>query len=118
MASAADTARVREYTWMCRTELDRERLVATVRGVGRARALMFVVLAGVVVGSAGDMGWWPFVVLVGSAVASIYLYRGLDRRRLPEYWAAGGWLTTQLPLGLGIAITGGPPSPAPPSRAT
>ena len=54
IASDADTARVREYTWMCRTELDRERLVTTVRGVGKARALMFVVLAGVVVGSAGQ----------------------------------------------------------------
>ena len=97
---------------MCPTELDRERLVATVYGVGRARALMFVVLAGVVAGSAGDTGWWPFLVLIGAAVASIYLYRGLDRRHRPEYWAAAGWLMTQLPLGVGIAITGGPRSPA------
>ena len=109
---AADKTRVGEYTWMCPTEVDRERLVATVRGVGRARAVMFVILAGVVIGSSGQLGWWPFVVLIGSAVASIYLYRGLDRRRLPEYWAAGGWLMTQLPLGVGIAITGGPRSPA------
>src|SRR5919201_5522316 len=112
MASAADTARVREYTWMCRTELDRERLVATVRGVGRARAAMFVVLAGVVVGSARQTGWWPCAALAGAAVGSIYLYRNLERRRRPEYWAAAAWLVTQLPLGVGIAITGGPRSPA------
>src|SRR2546421_158579 len=36
ITSDADTARVGEYTWMCRTELDRERLVTTVRGVGKA----------------------------------------------------------------------------------
>src|SRR5256714_5019275 len=97
---------------MCRTGLDRERLVTPVRGVGKARALMFVVLAGVVVGSAGQTGWWPVLALIGAAVGSIYLYRNLDRRRRPEYWAAAGWLVTQLPLGVGIAITGGPRSPA------
>ena len=100
------------YTWICPTELDRERLVATVHGVGRARAIMFVVLAGVAAGSARDTGWWPFVVLLGSAVGSIYLYRDLARRRRPEYWAVAGWLVTQVPLAVGIAITGGPRSPA------
>lgn len=97
---------------MCPTELDRERLVATVSGVGRARALMFVVLAAVVAGSAVETGWWPFGVLICAAAASIYLYRDLDRRRKPEYWAAAGWLATQLPLAVGIAITGGARSPA------
>src|SRR3954451_23976661 len=97
---------------MCPTEVDRERLVATVSGVGRARAVMFVVLAGVVVASAGETGWWPLPVLVAAAVLAIYLYRALDRRRHPEYWAAAGWLATQMPLGLGIAITGGSRSPA------
>jgi diguanylate cyclase (GGDEF)-like protein len=97
---------------MCPTEVDRERLVATVSGVGRARAVMFVVLAGVVVASARETGWWPLPVLVAAAVLSIYLYRDLDRRRHPEYWAAAGWLATQVPLGLGIAITGGSRSPA------
>ena len=100
------------YTWMCPTERDRERLVATVGGVGRARAVMFVVLAGVVAGSASQTGWWPLAVLIGAAIGSIYLYRDLDRRRRPEYWAAAAWLVTQLPLGVGIAITGGPRSPA------
>ena len=47
---------------MCPTEVDRERLVATVSGVGRARAVMFVVLAGVVVASAPQTGWWPLAV--------------------------------------------------------
>src|SRR5256714_10259606 len=97
---------------MCRTGLDRERLVTPVRGVGKARTFMFAVLAGVVVGSAGQTGWWPVLALIGAAVGSIYLYRNLDRRRRPEYWAAAGWLVTQLPLGVGIAITGGPRSPA------
>jgi len=97
---------------MCPTEVDRERLVATVSGVGPARAVMFVVLAGVAAASAGETGWWPLAVLAGAGVGSIYLYRDLDSRRYPEYWAAAGWLATQVPLALGIAITGGARSPA------
>lgn len=101
-----------DYTWMCPTELDRERLVTTVDGVGRARVVMFVVLTVLIGGSVGQIGWWPLAVLLVAAVASIYFYRDLGRHTRPEYWAAAGWLTTQVPLGLGIAITGGPRSPA------
>lgn len=108
----AEVPSVPVYSWLCRTELDRERMVATVRWVGPARAAMFVILTGVVLGSAPEIGWWALVPLFVSAVGSIVLYRNLDQRRRPEYWAAGGWLITQLMLGVGIAVTGGPHSPA------
>ena len=102
------------YTWLCPTELDRERMVATVRWVVPARTAMFVILTGVVVGTSRQLGWLPLIPLVVAAVLSSYLYRNLDRRRRPEFWAAGGWLVTQGSLGVGIAITGGPHSPAMP----
>jgi diguanylate cyclase (GGDEF)-like protein len=105
------------YSWLCRTELDRERMVTTVRWVGPARALMFVVLLGVVIGSAHDTGWLALIPLAACAGISIPLYRNLERRRRPEYWAASGWVVTQLSLGAGIALTGGPHSPALPFLA-
>ena len=89
-------------------------MVTTVRWVGPARAAMFVILTGVVVGTAPQLGWQPLIPLVIAAVVSSWLYRDLDRHRRPEYWAAGGWLVTQGSLGVGIAITGGPHSPAMP----
>ena len=100
------------YSWLCRTELDRERMVATVRWVGPARAAMFAILTAVIIGSAGDTGWLALVPLVICAFGSIALYRNLEQRRRPEFWAAGGWLVTQAMLGVGIVITGGPHSPA------
>src|SRR5436309_10633611 len=102
------------YTWLCRTELDRERMVATVRWVGPARALMFLILLAVLLGSTHDTGWLPLVPLFVGVVVSIPLCRNLERRRLPEYWAAAAWLITQISLGAGIALTGGPRSPAVP----
>jgi diguanylate cyclase (GGDEF)-like protein len=102
---------VARYSWLCPNELDRERLVSTVRGVAMARVVMFMVLTAVLAGSIGQVGWWPLGLLVVAAAASIYLYRELDKRRHAEYWAAAGWLMTQVPLGVGIAITGGPHSP-------
>ncbi|HUZ29275.1 MAG TPA: bifunctional diguanylate cyclase/phosphodiesterase [Solirubrobacteraceae bacterium] len=102
------------YSWLCRTELDRERMVATVRWVGPARATMFLILLGVLVGSAHHTGWLPLIPLFVSAAVSIPLYRNLEHRKRPEFWAAGGWLSTQISLGAGIALTGGPKSPAMP----
>jgi diguanylate cyclase (GGDEF)-like protein len=105
---------VNSYTWLCPTELDRDRMMTTVRWVVPARTAMFVILLGVVVGTSRQLGWLPVIPLVVAAVLSSYLYRKLDRRRRPEYWAAGGWLVTQGSLGVGIAMTGGPHSPAMP----
>ncbi|MGZ4172930.1 MAG: putative bifunctional diguanylate cyclase/phosphodiesterase [Solirubrobacteraceae bacterium] len=87
-------------------------MVATVRWVGPARAAMFVILTGVIIGSAPDTGWYALIPLAVCAVGSIALYRNLEQRRRPEFWAAGGWLVTQTTLGIGIALTGGPHSPA------
>ncbi len=87
-------------------------MVATVRWVGPARAAMFVILTGVIIGSAQDTGWYALIPLAVCAAGSIALYRHVERRRRPEFWAAGGWLVTQTTLGIGIALTGGPRSPA------
>jgi diguanylate cyclase (GGDEF)-like protein len=65
----------------------------------------------VLAGSIGQVGWWPLGLLVVAAAGSIYLYRDIASREHPEHWAAAGWLITQVPLGVGIAITGGPHSP-------
>lgn len=102
------------YSWLCRTELDRERMVATVRWVGPARAIMFAIVLLVVVGSAQATGWLALIPLVVCAGLSTWFYRRLDERRRPEFWAAAGWLVTQISLGAGIALTGGPHSPAMP----
>jgi len=100
------------YSWLCANELDRERLIGTVKGLGRARVVMFAVLLLGMIAASPQTGWWPIAALLFAAVTSIYLYRDLDRRSRPEYWAAAGWLATQVPLAVGIAITGGPRSPA------
>ena len=108
----ADKDSVTRYSWLCPTELDRERLINTVGWVRPARALMFVVLTLVLIGTAPQLGWWPLIPLAVAAVGSSLLYRDLHRRQQPEYWAAAGWLVTQVMLGAGIALSGGPHSPA------
>jgi len=98
--------------WLCPTELDRERLIGSVRLVRGARAAMFVLITVVALASAPKYGLWPLIPIGVAAIVSSYLYRGLEHRRRPEYWAVGGWLFTQVPLAIGIGISGGAHSPA------
>jgi EAL domain-containing protein (putative c-di-GMP-specific phosphodiesterase class I)/GGDEF domain-containing protein len=101
----------RHYTWLCPTEVDRQRLVAVVAGVTYARALMFVFLTIVTISAAGTYGPVIIALNVGTAIVSTLLYRNLSERTFPEYWAVAGWLSTQIPLGIAAALTGGVKSP-------
>jgi diguanylate cyclase (GGDEF)-like protein len=108
------TTGVAAYTWLCPNELERERLLTTVRWIRPARTALFVILSAIAVGSTSRYGWGPVLPLAVAAIGSTYLYRELERRRSPEYWAGAGWLLTQLMLGVVVAMTGGPRSPVMP----
>jgi EAL domain-containing protein (putative c-di-GMP-specific phosphodiesterase class I)/GGDEF domain-containing protein len=101
----------RHYTWLCPTEVDRQRLVSVVAGVTYARALMFVFLTFVTISAAGTYGPVIIALNVGTGIVSSLLYRSLSERKFPEYWAVAGWLSTQIPLGVAAALTGGVHSP-------
>lgn len=101
----------RHYTWLCPTEVDRQRLVTVVAGVTYARALMFVFLTFVTISAAGTYGPVIIALNVGTGIVSSLLYRRLSERKFPEYWAVAGWLSTQIPLGVAAALTGGVRSP-------
>ena len=100
------------YTWLCPSEIDRERLLNAVTLTRRTRPVMLILIIAVVFSTPGDGRWWVLGLAVVVAGSTIWLYGDLARRRRPEYWAAAGWLMTQTPLAVGIALTGGPNSRA------
>jgi diguanylate cyclase (GGDEF)-like protein len=100
------------HSWLVRTEAQRERMVDMERRLGRPRAISFAILAAALLGSGPWLGWWTLapmaLAMTGFAVAG----RVASRSRTPEWAYAGAWLAAQVAIGISIAISGGPDSPA------
>ena len=99
-------------TWLCPTPFDRARLVDMEARIGKARGLMYVAMGAALVGAIPWVGWWTMLPL-GWVLAFYPLVRPwIARSPRPEYPIALTVLNAQLMLGIAIAMTGGPQSPA------
>ncbi len=99
-------------TWLCPTPFDRTRLLDMEARLARPRSFMYAALAAAFVLSGPSLGWWILVPLLVTVAA----YFGLQPRVLtserPEYYVGATVFIAQLMIGVGIALTGGPTSPA------
>jgi diguanylate cyclase (GGDEF)-like protein len=98
-------------SWLCPTELDRNRLldanerVRTIRRIGTGGVGVALVLA------APWLGWWTLALLALSAVNFAVVERRIHSSPRPELVSAAGVLVTIGLLAGGIAYSGGPRSP-------
>ena len=99
-------------TWLCPTAFDRERLVDMEARIGPARTLMFACLGLGLVSGVPWFGWWILVPLVWVIVFYLLLTPWIARSPRPEYPVAVSVVHAQVMLGLCVALTGGPHSPA------
>jgi diguanylate cyclase (GGDEF)-like protein len=100
-------------TWLCPTPFDRERLIDMERKLARPRAVMYGWLAVVFVIAVPWFGWWILMPLAWTIVLYLAGLRPwIARSARPEYPIALSVINAQLMLGVGIALTGGPRSPA------
>jgi diguanylate cyclase (GGDEF)-like protein len=101
-----------QTTWLCPTQLHRERLLEMEGKLGRPRAIMYGSLGIAFLGSAPWVGFAP----IGLLLVAVLMYSPLASRiagsARPEYLIAATVVNAQVLLGLGIAMTGGPHSPA------
>ncbi len=99
-------------SWLCPTELDRTRIVdandrvRTIRLVG-AGAIGVALLA-----SAPWIGWWTLILLALCALNFWNVERRLRSSPHPERVSFTAIVLTLLVIGVGVALTGGPHSPA------
>lgn len=98
-------------SWLCPTELDRQRAVDTNARVRRARliASAFVGVGTVIL--APILSWWLLVLFAVSTVNLVTLDRRMARSARPERIAASSMAFTEAVLAVAVAITGGPHSP-------
>jgi diguanylate cyclase (GGDEF)-like protein len=101
-----------EGSWLCPTELDRSRVVdandrvRTIRRVGSGAVGAALIL------SAPWIGWWTLLLFGLSALNFINVDRRLRTSPHPERVSAVAIVITELLLGGGVVISGGPRSPA------
>lgn len=102
-------------TWLCPTPADRARLLDMEPRIAKARALAFAA-AGVGLSSAIPWyGWWIALALGWIVVSHFLLLNPLiARSRHPEWPIFATVVNAQATIGVAIALTGGPRSPAQP----
>ncbi len=99
-------------SWLCPTELDRTRVVdandrvRTIRLIG-AGAVGIALLA-----TAPWIGWWTLALFAGCALNFATVDRRMRTSARPERVSATAIVLTLLLLGGGVALSGGPSSPA------
>jgi diguanylate cyclase (GGDEF)-like protein len=101
-----------EGSWLCPTELDRSRVVdandrvRTIRMIGSGAVGLALVI------SAPWIGWWTLILFGLSALNFISVDRRLRTSPHPERVSACAIVITELLLGGGVVMSGGPHSPA------
>jgi diguanylate cyclase (GGDEF)-like protein len=99
-------------TWLCPTAFDRERLLEMEAKLKRPRAIMYGSLAVVFVIATPWLGWWILLPLLGSVLGYSLLHPWIGKSDHPEYVIGATVVNAQVLIGVGIALTGGPVSPA------
>src|SRR3954451_5026094 len=99
-------------TWLCPTPFDRTRLLDMEARLKRARALMYGAVAAGLIFCGPSLGWWILAPLAITICAYLVLQPRVATSERPEYFVALTVLIAQINIGIGIAMTGGPTSPA------
>ena len=102
-------------TWLCPTAADRERLLDMEPRIAKARAVAFGAAGLGMVTTAPWYGWWILVPLTWIVVSHFLVLNPLiGRSRHPEWPIFATVVNAQATIGLAVALTGGPTSPAQP----
>ncbi len=99
-------------SWLCPTELDRSRVVDA---NARARTIRMVGTGAVglaLLSAAPWLGWWTFILLALSVLNFVNVERRIATSTRPERVSACAIVITMLLIATGVALSGGPRSPA------
>jgi diguanylate cyclase (GGDEF)-like protein len=80
--------------------------------LGRPRGIMYGSLALAFLAAIPWVGWWPIGLIAVAVLSYIPMASRISTTARPEFLIAATVVNAQLLLGVGIALTGGPRSPA------
>ena len=99
-------------SWLCPSDGDRERALDMELRLRPWRTAALAVFAAALVVSGPWAGWWTLAPVVIVAGFFAVLPRELDKAPRPEFPMFAAWLASELAIAGGIALSGGPKSPA------
>lgn len=99
-------------SWLCPTELDRSRAVDANERVRNIRLCGVAFVGTALLLAVPWVGYWVLIPFLFTGINLITVERRLLRSPRPERVSAWAMLTTLLTIGVGVAISGGPRSPA------
>jgi diguanylate cyclase (GGDEF)-like protein len=98
-------------TWLCPTQLHRERLLDMESKLARPRAVMYGALAVAFLIGIPWIGAWTLIPLAVSVLVYALLRPRIAGSERPEYVVGATVVNAQVLIGIGIALSGGPHSP-------
>ncbi len=99
-------------SWLCPSDGDRERSVDMEARLRPWRASALATFAAALVVSGPWVGWWTLIPLAVTVAFFALAPRDLDKAARPEYRMFTAWLVAEVAIAVGIALSGGPKSPA------
>lgn len=98
-------------SWLCEGEADRERMLDMEKRIRPMRALTIGALAVALALCGPWLGYWTLIPLAIAALVFLVADRVARSTRYPEFAMMAAWIASQLAIGAGVALTGGPESP-------
>jgi diguanylate cyclase (GGDEF)-like protein len=103
-------------SWLCRDDLDRERLLDMEQHLRPVRVVTMVVIAGSLLATAAFLSTVIFVSALVGVVVAMGLFRFADsymvRTERPELVMFAAWTGAELVIAACVVVSGGPDSPA------
>jgi diguanylate cyclase (GGDEF)-like protein len=95
-------------SWLCRSEMDRERMLDMDRRLAPVRRVALGVLALALLACGPWLGWWTLAPLAFAAGLFTLADRRVDYVDRPEYLIFAAWAGSQVTIAAATAVAGGP----------
>jgi diguanylate cyclase (GGDEF)-like protein len=99
-------------SWLCRDDMDRQRLLDMEGRIGPVRRVAMGVIALALLACGPWLGWWTLVPLAVAAAVFQAAERRAPQAARPEYVLFAAWAITELAIAAAVALSGGVESPA------
>jgi diguanylate cyclase (GGDEF)-like protein len=95
-------------TWLCRDDMDRERLLDMEERFKPVRRLAMGILGVALIAAGPWLGFWTLIPLVAAAAFFAVADARLHRTEHPEYLIFAAWAASELTIAAAIVLTGAP----------